>query len=160
MTDKPTTSVQIKAKSDPEALLNDLSTSLKSFQSTVRAWTAVETDLPKTSGNNNLSGSDTMRQARLGLGAKPQRQTVAGDSVTANIALKNQLTNDNNRHNQNGQNGQTSQKQNIKFNKFNNIQKNYNLSKVTKPTGKKRNDSDDEDNGRGKASLIKSKHKK
>lgn len=151
MTDKPTASVQIKAKSDPEALLNDLSTSLKSFQSTVRTWTTVvETNLPKTSSNNNVSGSDTMRQARLGLGAKPQRQTVAGDSVAANIALKNQITGGSNRHN-----SQTSQKQNIKFN---NSHKNNHLSKVAKPTGKKRNDSDDEDSGR--ASLIKSKHKK
>ena len=140
---KPSSSsVQIKSKSDPEALLNDLSSSLKSFQSTVRTWTSSST-LPLNNPSNAGGGdTGTMRQARLGLGAKAQRQVVAGDSVAANILLKNQLTgksnppiNKNNYH-------QTTYKQNIK---------------VTKVTAKKRG-SDDEDSG--KASLIKLRNKK
>lgn len=83
-----------------------------------------------------------MRQARLGLGAKPQRQVVAGDSVAANIALKNQLT------------GKSNIQQKQKSRNY--IQPPGKVSKLT--TVKKRGGSDDEDGGR--ASLIKSRNKK
>jgi len=139
-------SVQIKSKSDPEALLNDLSSSLKSFQSTVRTWTSSSTlplNNPSNAGGNGDTG--TMRQARLGLGAKAQRQVVAGDSVAANILLKNQLTGKSNPSSANKNNyHQTNHKQNIK------------VTKVT--AAKKRGGLDDEDGGR--ASLIKSRNKK
>lgn len=86
-----------------------------------------------------------MRQARLGLGAKAQRQVVAGDSVAANILLKNQLTGKSNPSSANKNNyHQTNHKQNIK------------VTKVT--AAKKRGGLDDEDGGR--ASLIKSRNKK
>lgn len=131
-------STTVKAKSDPEALLNDLSSSLKSFQSTVSTWTAAS-ELPAT--NTNTAVSADMRPARLGLGAKPQRNAVAGDSVAGNLALKNQLT------------GKSSQKHEQK--KIQNIPTN---SKVSKPTStKRRTESDDESGGR--ASLIKNKKK-
>lgn len=83
--------VQVKAKSDPEALLNDLSSSLKTFQSTVRSWTTKNTNTNIT----NVTGSQIFpetRPTRLGLGAKAQKQMGAGDSVAGNLALKKQLT--------------------------------------------------------------------
>jgi hypothetical protein len=159
MTGKPSNpNPQIKAKSDPEALLNDLSSSLKSFQSTVRTWTSSNsTSFPLSSTSYNSSG-DSMRQARLGLGAKPQRQAVAGDSVSGNIALKNQLTGQlNNQNIQNNQKFKFTHSHTQKHNSHT-LTNNTNSIKVNKQTTKKRNDLDDEDGG-GRASLIKSRNK-
>lgn len=144
------TVVKLKAKSDPEALLNDLSSSLKSFQSTVRLWTQSST-LPASVSNNFDANSNRngLRPARLGLGAKAQRN-VQGDSVAGNLALKKQLT------------GSANEKP--AFIPGNNKYKNSNMTSnknnhnnySNKP--KKRNDSDDECGGR--ASLISKKQKK
>ena len=89
-------SPQVKSKSDPEALLNDLSSSLKCFNSTVREWTldSSNNNSAKMMDNSVIyrSAEMTTRPARLGLGAKPQKNVVAGDGVFANLALKTQLT--------------------------------------------------------------------
>lgn len=89
-----TNSVKIKSKTDPEALLNDLSTSLKSFSSTVRTWTSAE-NFDTRSHSSSTSSNNVemnMRPARLGLGAKPVKSVVGGEGVSANLTLKKQLT--------------------------------------------------------------------
>lgn len=92
---KDNLSVQVKSKKDPEALLNDLSTSLKSFQSTVRIWTQSSTLTPSTTSTDSLNNS-SLRPARLGLGAKVQRNQGGtsgnGGGVGVNMILKKQLT--------------------------------------------------------------------
>lgn len=96
MTSKPTT-VQIKSKTDPEALLNDLSASLKTFSSTVRTWTEQQNSSDAFQQTSFTNFNET-RQPRLGLGAKPVKTTIgtslnANGSVSTNLALKQQLTN-------------------------------------------------------------------
>ena len=137
--------VQIKVKSDPEALLNDLSASLKSFNTTVRTWTTAST-LPSTTPAAHVHTGE-MRQARLGLGAKAQRQVVAGDSVAGNLALKNQLTG--------VKSGTTSKPHHQHHHAKPSSSSTYSNSKVSKPSANKRTDFDD-DNG-GRASLIRNK---
>ncbi len=129
--------VKIKSKADPEALLNDLSTSLKSFSSTVRTWTAAGE--PANSNGSNVEM--TMRPARLGLGAKPVKASVEGvvggdGGVSANLKLRKQIT------------GSTAgrvekTRSSIVFRGHGN--------KVVKPKSGKKSD-DDEDGGR--ASMI------
>lgn len=134
MNDSKPKTVTVKPKSDPEALLNDLSTSMKSFQSTVRNWTA------NISGNLSSSASTMttpeMRPARLGLGAKAERKVASSDSVAGNLALKKQLT------------GVDSKKE------FNNKP----VYKVQKPQNTQKQRRDDEESG-GRASMISSKKK-
>lgn len=86
MDPKPVPKGVVKPKSDPEALLNDLSSSLKSLQSTVRTWTAAAAQT-RTPAAQPVE----MRPARLGLGAKPERKVAGPDSVTGSLALTKQL---------------------------------------------------------------------
>ena len=126
--------VEVKAKSDPEALLNGLSASLKSFQSTVRTWTANASPAQTSTQANS---SMEMRPARLGLGAKAERKAVPSDSVAGNLVLKKQLTGTGNRA------GKICDKQSFSF----------------KEQKGKRREFEEEAEG-GRASMLKSKRKK
>lgn len=135
MNDSKPKTVTVKAKSDPEALLNDLSSSMKSFQSTVRNWTANNSGNLSSSSSTSTMATPEMRPARLGLGAKAERKVASSDSVAGNLALKKQLTGVNSK------------------NEVNNRPV-YKVQKPQQSTQKQRRD--DEESG-GRASMISSK---
>ena len=138
--------ITVKAKSDPEALLNDLSSSLKRFQSTVRSWTSEAAPGKQSSTVSSVE----MRPARLGLGAKAERKVAGSDSVAGNLALKNQLTRE-----FKGRGGSTSSARGSTSSSSISTSASKSHSK---PPQKRKETSDEE--GGGRASMISNKKKK
>ena len=139
MSDNKSVPIKVKTKSDPEALLNDLSTSLKSYQSTVKNWTTNSSAATeKFSNPPALTVFDSNRPARLGLGAKPQKNNVAAlESVSKTLELKKQIVSSN---------------KVIKTTASKN--NNFCSKKIIKKSNNYLNEEDEE---RGRASMIKSR---
>lgn len=130
--------IKVKAKADPEALLNDLSSSMRSYQSTVKNWTSASAASATLSNSPTHVSFETSRPARLGLGAKPQKNSAALESVSKTLELKKQLTNS----------AATTHKVTKSTKKEFNANRNRKL----------RDENDDDEDG-GRASMIKKKKK-
>jgi hypothetical protein len=77
-------------KRAPEALLEELSQSLQSYEAVVSSWDQPPPESKKTA--ISVAVGEGKRPPRLGLGAKPNRHGDL-DSLSANLKLKQQLTN-------------------------------------------------------------------
>ena len=84
-------------KRNPEALLDDLSSSLSSLSSTVKSWLPPSSLQPQHQQQVQVSWyqNGTTREPHLGLGAKPSTSPVPDTSssgVLASLKLKSKLT--------------------------------------------------------------------